>query len=461
MARYAGGDFATGNAGSWASSLLAVSGLLGFHAGLALAMQQWPVVATVHGWTVGLIALIVAFHGRPAKVAMVGAYIVGSDVLWRMTGAVVFWEYAKYLLVLAFLIAIVRGRAGFVWRFAPIAYFSLLIPSVSIVLGDPKLDTLAIRSALSFGLSGPLALAIAIWLLSQVTLSHIERRKLFIFCIAPVVGIAALTLVATYSGVEITWTGESNFVTSGGFGPNQTSTALGLGALLAFLISIDPLTSRAIRWSMTGTALLLLTQATMTFARGGVYSAVIGAILASITLLVSRRGRTIASLRGIVLLIVLAVVFIGAILPRLDQFTGGALETRLGETATTGRDELVRDDLRLWYEHPLLGVGPGMSKRHRIDLTAGSHTEYTRLLAEHGLLGALALLVLSMMCVARLLRVRDAGERALVIGLLSWSLVTMAHATMRIAGPSFILALAFAAFVPPDIALRRPKPYSG
>ena len=458
MTRYAGGDITAGNTGSWASSLLALLGLLGLHAGLGLAMHQWPFVATAHGWIVGLIALIVAFDARPGKVAMIGGYIVGSDVLWRMTGAVVFWEYAKYLLVLAFLIAIVRGRAGFVWRFAPIAYFSLLIPSVSVVLGDPKLDTFAIRSALSFGLSGPLALAIAIWLLSQVTLSHIERRKVFILCIAPLVGIAALTLMSTYSATEIKWTTQSNFVTSDGFGPNQISTVLGLGALLAFLISIDPRTSRPIRWLMTGTALLLLTQAVMTFSRGGVYSVVIGATLFSVTLLLSRRGRTKGGSRGVVLLIALSVVFIGAILPRLDQFTGGALETRLRETTTSGRDELVRDDLRLWSEHPLLGVGPGTSQRHRIDLVAGSHTEYTRLLAEHGLLGALALLILSMMCVARLLRARDAGERALVIGLMSWSLVTMAHATMRTVGPSFILGLAFAAFVPPNIALRRSKP---
>src|ERR1700726_4668590 len=84
---------------SWSASTLIVLSLLATQAGLAIAMHQWPIVATADAWIVGLIGLSAALVARPAKVAMIGAYVVGSDVLWRMNGALVPWEFAKYLVV--------------------------------------------------------------------------------------------------------------------------------------------------------------------------------------------------------------------------------------------------------------------------------------------------------------------------------------------------------------------------
>lgn len=430
---------------TWSSSPLMVMSLLALHAGLGLAMHQWPAVATAHGWVVGVIALTAALSASPARVAMVGAYIAGSDVLWRLSGALVFWEFAKYITAVMFAVTLIRRRAEFVWRPAPLLYFLLLIPSVLVLVGDPFWDSGAIRDAVSFGLSGPLALAMSIWFLSQVALPPARLRELFILGLAPVAGIAAVTLISTYSGTEIQWTGESNFVTSGGFGPNQVSTVLGLAALFAFFASIDLHAPRAFRWIMAAIALLFLTQCVMTFSRGGVYGTAAAAILASITVLLSRRGQTRRHARGILVLATLTVALIGAILPRLDQFTQGALTARLQNTDVSGRDELIRDDLRLWSEHPLLGVGPAASQHHRTRTTT-SHTEYSRLLAEHGLFGAAALATLVMMCIGRILRAGDSRERSLVVGLVSWSLLTMAHATMRTVSPAFILGLAFAKF---------------
>jgi hypothetical protein len=443
----------TESVGRWSSSILAIAGLLGIHSVLALAMHQFPTVATIHGWAVGVIAIVLALRAQPAKVAAAGAYVAGADVLWRMTGAGVFWEYAKYLLVLMFILTILRRRGEFRWRLAPIGYFALLIPSISVLLTDPRLDTKAITGSISFGLSGPLALAVAIWFLSQVKFSNAERRNLFLSCIAPLVGIATLTLVSTYSVTEIAWTNQSNFMTSGDFGPNQVSTALGLGGLLAFLVGVDSYTPRSVRWIMTGISLVFITQAVMTFSRGGVYSAAAGAILVSVTLVLSPRGRRDGGSRGALLLVGLFVLFMGSILPRLDEFTGGRIATRLQETTLTHRDELIRDDLRLWSEHPLLGVGPGATIRYRINLVVSNHTEFTRLLAEHGLLGVFALLTLIGMCFARVLQARDGRELALVIGLMSWGLVTMVHASMRTLAPSFMLGLAFAFLMPADRGL--------
>ena len=51
-------------------------------------------------------------------------------------------------------------------------------------------------------------------------------------------------------------------------------------------------------------------------------------------------------------------------------------------------------DLELWARNPILGVGPGMAAWGReeiLDARISAHTEFSRLLAEHGLFGAAAL----------------------------------------------------------------------
>ena len=64
---------------------------------------------------------------------------------------------------------------------------------------------------------------------------------------------------------------------------------------------------------------------------------------------------------------------------------------------TTGREDIARADLEVWFDNPVLGVGPGVAKEYRaatFGRAAAAHTEFTRLLAEHGILGLVALIIL-------------------------------------------------------------------
>ena len=73
-----------------------------------------------------------------------------------------------------------------------------------------------------------------------------------------------------------------------------------------------------------------------------------------------------------------------------------------------------------------------------------AHTELTRLLAEHGLLGAGAVTLLFVMAFRALQGARAMRDKALVAALLAWSLLTMSHMAMRIVAPSLVFGLAFA-----------------
>jgi hypothetical protein len=71
------------------------------------------------------------------------------------------------------------------------------------------------------------------------------------------------------------------------------------------------------------------------------------------------------------------------------------------------------------------------------------HTEFTRMLGEHGMLGALSVILLLAMA-WRALRAKGATfSRGVQASFLTWSLLSMLHVAMRIAAISFVFGLAF------------------
>jgi hypothetical protein len=75
-----------------------------------------------------------------------------------------------------------------------------------------------------------------------------------------------------------------------------------------------------------------------------------------------------------------------------------------------------------------------------------AHTEYSRLLAEHGLLGLMALLLLGLMFLQAFRRAPTPYAKGLTLAFMVWALAEMCHAAMRIAAISFLFALPFAQF---------------
>jgi O-antigen ligase len=108
-------------------------------------------------------------------------------------------------------------------------------------------------------------------------------------------------------------------------------------------------------------------------------------------------------------------------------------------------------DIEIWRDNPLFGVGPGMAKGMRGLYysragTNSAHTEFTRLLSEHGLLGVSALLLLLWMGARNLLRARTTKGKALVGSMMAWSCLYMLNAAMRLVAPAFTFGLMFATF---------------
>lgn len=413
---------------------------LAAHVPLAVLLMVVPGLSLLH--SLAAVAVGLWWASAPAtrhRTLLAAAYVAGGDVLWRMTGGAVFYEFGKYAVIVLLLAHLVsaRLRPTPLGRVAVVS-FLLLIPSIALTVAE--VGAVAARGEVSFNLSGPLALAVAALALSATDPARVPLRRLLVYLLAPVVGIGAIAGRATLAADEIYFTEESNFVTSGGFGPNQVSALLGLGAVLAVLLALHT-TTRVWRWCFLGLAMVLLTQAVLTFSRGGVLNALICLAILGLHTLPNRRLRIGFALGALATLAVASEL----VLPALDRFTGGALEARYSDVDPGLRQRLAEKELEIWRENPILGVGPGMAK-YRRELAFGkriaAHTEYTRLLSEHGILGAGALVILLALAVTAYLRAPTALARGWVAVFAGWPLLEMSHAAMRVSVISFAFGLA-------------------
>jgi O-antigen ligase len=247
---------------------------------------------------------------------------------------------------------------------------------------------------------------------------------------------------------EIDFSSTRNDAASGGFGPNQVSTALGFGSLLMFLFVFN-------KWNFSGKKwldyLLLFGftfQGLLTFSRGGMFGTLV-AILVLIFLLKNTSYEdkikyNIPNIGKFVLPAIFAIIISYQV---ADYATGGWLSLRYqGETKgtlagtkkkdfnhyTTGRADIFDSDIDLWMDNFILGVGAGsstyMRERHRGTLT---HSEVSRLLAEHGVLG-LGYLVCLLVVGYRVFKSKQNPlYKSILIAFFVLAIYTTFHAAMR------------------------------
>ncbi|MCP3958343.1 MAG: O-antigen ligase family protein [bacterium] len=421
----------------------------GLHVLLALLMVFSQAFATLHALGALASGIYLAVSSRnPERATYVAGYVATAGVLWRMNRASVFWEYGKYGFALILILIWLRRRSSSKTATLAILYFMLLLPSSAYTISYFGLTELN-REALSSNLSGPFALTVGILYFSSCNSRRIRLEILLRSLLWPIVSIATMAAYSTLTATNLRFTADSNVVTSGGFGPNQVSSVLGLGFILCLLLGLHCRGAR-LRWAYFAIGGLLLLQTILTFSRGGVFN-----IVVAVTILAFHNLRNTRFFRIFAAVTILAFL-LGSffLLPRINQWTGGALEERYSSFDTTGRGSIAESDLKIWKENPVLGVGPGLASRYRFAWYGNkisAHTEYTRALAEHGLFGAAALLCM-MLIVWRSYRAAPGIMASSWVGTFSgWALAAMAHAGMRIAAIAFVFAIA-------TICWPRPRP---
>jgi len=406
--------------------------------GLALLAKNFSAIATIHALLVVGIGVYISLTSHSAKnIAFVVAYLIGAELFWRMTNANVFWEFGKYASALVIGIGLLRFKK---WKNAwpPILYLGCLLVSIPATISWFGWGRDA-REAISFNFSGPFLLALSVIFFSQLKM-NLSQLKIIAWLISlPIISVFTLAFYSTITAQRIVFTTESNFTTSGGFGPNQVSAVLGLGAVMMFLIFVFE-KNRQMRVLALLFFSLFLIQSMLTFSRGGIYNAAICIFFAVIHIIRNKRAR----LRFFILALGLLLFFVYVVLPRLDDFTNGLFAQRFTDTGLTHRGDIALGELMVWRDYPIFGTGPGISKYEAFRYTrilAAAHTEYTRMLSEHGAFGFLALIILGVISVRAYIKAPNWVYKTWVVVFLMWPMTEMAHAAMRIAAISVLFGM--------------------
>jgi O-antigen ligase len=412
-------------------------------------MKSVPTLGLLQAATIMLVGLYAIAKRNLGTVACLVAYLIGAEVLWRQVKAPVPYQTAPYVMILlsAFVVVFAIGRLNSTARLA-VLYFLLLIPSVINTIRTAGAEA---REMIAFALSGPAALACFVAFTSQVRATPEQFRRILWAALISAVGPLAIALSEIQSelakGNAIEFKDQSNFLTSGGFGPVQVSAVLGLGVVIAIVLTIFD-TNRVARYLAGILALVFSVQSLLTFSRGGMFSAAIG--LSALAIAQARNRR----IRNRVMVVVAIALTLGyfVVVPFLTDFTGGAFEKRFTDTESA-RTDLASNDAQIFTDNILFGVGPGMTKYQRLtyevcqlrsdkcDKEASSHTEFTRLLSEHGIPGVAAGIVLIWMAVRAIRGSR--ADRPFAVAFIFWAVAQMFYANLRVVAVPFAFGLAF------------------
>lgn len=413
-----------------------------------LALAQAGGVLALAGWAV------VKRNGELSLLLV--AYVTSAEIAWRQARGPIPFQYGPYIVTFIAVLAVITlyPTLSKVARRA-LLYLALLLPSSVITISAA---TGTARQALAFALSGPVALAFLVVWLSHVRVQPwFYRRLLWTILIS---GVGPLTIAVTNitdyigTGGQIEFDNEANFVTSGGFGPVQVSSVLGLTVLVAVLLILveRELIARALA-AVVGLAAAV--QSFLTFSRGGMFATAFAVAALAVTQASNRETRR----RVIAVVAVIFAVGYFIVIPRIDRFTQGKFEERFSDTKS-GRTELAHNDVAIFGRHPLFGVGPGMTKYQRLsydicelrndhcDAEPSSHTEFTRMLSEHGIPGLVAIGVLASLAVAAV--TRAGRSRAFAVTFLTWAVAQMFYANIRVVAVAIAFGFAFIRVGPPE-----------
>ncbi|KIX19781.1 membrane protein [Flavobacterium sp. 316] len=375
----------------------------------------------------------------------VAAYIVGAEVFLRMTHGNFFEQYAKYGVISVLFIGIYFksfSKSGLIYWM----YGLLLVPGILISFFTLNFDT-DIRKAITFNIIGPITLMVSAIYCYQRKITFNQVKTVIDVLAYPLIAMLSYMFLYTPSIRDVVTSTESNFQTSGGFGPNQVSTILGLGIFLFFVKLVF---SKKNKTDFIINMILLITitfRGIVTFSRGGIITGFIMVILFFGIIFMSLK--TNAKFKLLTSFLLSSFFLIGIWFYSSIQ-TGGLIDKRYAnqdargrvkESKLTGREKLIESEFTMFLDNPIFGVGVGKNKEYREETTgieAASHNEISRMLAEHGSLGLFALLILLITPVVLYLNNR---QNIFLFSFLFFWLLTINHAAMRLAAPAFVYAL--------------------
>ncbi len=393
--------------------------------------------------------------GNIALFALTFSYLLSFEMLARITKSYPFvpTEYVKYFMVSIGLYTLYQSprkanRVG-------MTMLLLLVPALLFDMSGMRVWVDVVNCVF-----GGLALAVGVALFGSYTPSDALIARILRLMWLALVSVLVNVFIKTPDLEELEFTVKAMTTTTGGASSNQASTILGMGVFLSFysLYSGQTFSSRRV---LDIVFLLLFTyQCLLTFSRGGFVVAVIAIIMMIFT---TRSALKTGGGKGggfkassLVYLLLGAMILFGAY-NIIDKASGGKLTMRYqGETdgtaagyaekdvnrMTSGRSTIFEEDIMIFEDFPLFGGGAGSSIHLRAEEKGViPHIEFSRMLAEHGVLGIVYFALLLWLGWMAWESRKKVSLGNLLFILYTIGLLTSFHSAMRTFVTPFLIAL--------------------
>jgi len=419
--------------------------LLVAHAFIGMMIYLIPELSKVYGFVILFVGLYYVVKNRNVnnEVLFVSAYFVGSEVFLRMTGGNILYEFSKYGIMIFMLLGMYYS--GFSKNAIPFwIYLLFLLPGVLVATETLNLKS-DLRNSLSFNISGPACLGIAAIYAYNRKIKFSQLNNILLTMGLPIVSMTVYLIFYTPELKTILVSTGSNPETSGGFGPNQVATVLGLGMFVFF--------SRLVLFSknklMFALNLIIVFNMSyrglVTFSRGGMIT---GLFMILILIFFLYRNTRNEGRYRLNMLLVFFILGFGFTWVYTSNQTGGLIDKRYAnqdatgrvkESQFTGREEIWDNEIASFEDNPIFGIGVAKGLEVREEQSGGmivaSHNEITRTISEHGTLGIIALMIVFTTPIFLYL---DNKQNIYLFCFLLFWLLTINHAAMRIAAPAFV-----------------------
>ncbi len=386
-------------------------------------------------------------------------YLIPSELFGRMIGGNPFlpWELGKYLGMLLLLYGILLNKK----QYKGVAGGWILILSFpGLLLSMLVSENLYIDIA--FNYLGLFNLCLSIVYFANYQLVPGQIKIIFKAIILGAVMVLAYSFFRTPDFSNIEFVLGANFSVTGGFGSNQVASILGLAfglSIFLWLLQIPLFKSELLN---LGLPAVFLFWALLSFSRGGVLSALLSIFL--ILILVPKRSGAyflrklnLNLVLGLIILLPLIAFYAnkltnGQLLLRYSGETYGTLygdkEKNLSQL-TTGRWDILLNDIAIWQENFIVGAGVGQSAKIRPEYGEEkivAHVEVSRLLSEHGFLGLVISLIYLISPIVLFFNAKSSFQKALIVFAFTIAISTSMHSAMRTFITPFFYGLGFVSF---------------
>lgn len=394
-----------------------------------------------------LLIVIVGFYivvknkNKNNEILYVIAYIAGSEVFLRTTYGNHFYELGKYLML--FFTFLGFFYSGFLKIKNPyLIYLLVLLPSVFLSFMYINDD---VRKTISIEILGPICLGVLALYTYKRQISAKQIRIILNLIALPILSSCVFLILRYSHNIYRVNPYASNFYFSGDYTPNQMATVLGLGFFIYLLKIIIESDSEKIFYLNIILFCLISYRAFLTFSRGGILTAVLTIIILFLSIYISRKGYyTLKRKIGLSFILFVSIFALTSCQTQnklINRYTNLKLLDSKYNFKKDGRYIQAKSDFENFIEKPILGVGVGKAKEIRMikyKKEMSTHSEATRLLSEHGILGLLALSILIFYPLQ--LYSKDLRNFYLLPFFVFW-LLTINHSATRVIAPLFLYTL--------------------